>query len=268
MHIATKTGWKDRVSVRDFFDGWREQKPDDRLLFVEDCIGYMYLDFVEHCEGARLSVFPRWLFSVFPAGFTAPPPAPLRLGACRPKPCPPAPARATSCSEPLGMARSMQGFRDDAARLAGELLSDCCVQGVSGAPRSLAHLHRFGQWQPESRQVVHRAYSGPSRPDSRTRQPTEREAQGQRVCCRPIESQRTKEVLRVHVSSCCLILATAETAAVAARVLSSRTRELGSDSWRERLRLRPGRLFSVFTVVCPLSSAPINLGISDTMLLG
>ncbi len=59
MHIATKAGWKDRVSDRDFFDGWREQKPDDRLLFLEDCIGYMYLDFVEHGEGARPSVFPR-----------------------------------------------------------------------------------------------------------------------------------------------------------------------------------------------------------------
>ncbi len=31
-----------------------------------------------------------------------------------------------------------------AARLAAELLSDCCVQGVSGAPRSSARLHRFG----------------------------------------------------------------------------------------------------------------------------
>jgi hypothetical protein len=175
VHIATKTGWKDRVSVRDFFDGWREQKPDDRLLFVEDCIGYMYLDFVELCEGARLSVFPR---CCSPSSRLVLQRRRLRLCVsvpAAPKPCPPAPARATSCSDPLGMARSMQGFRDDAARLAGELLSDCCVQGVSGAPRSLAHLHRFGQWQPESRQVVHRAYSGPSRPDSRTRQPTERE---------------------------------------------------------------------------------------------
>jgi hypothetical protein len=74
--------------------------------------------------------------------------------------------------------------------------------------------------------------------------------------CRPIESQRTREVLRVHVSSCCFILATAETAGVAARVLSSRTRELGSDSWPGRLRLRPGRLFSVFNVVCPTIQCP------------
>ena len=37
-----------------------------------------------------------------------------------------------------------------AARLAAELLSVCRVQGVSGAPRSSARLHRLRRWQPAS----------------------------------------------------------------------------------------------------------------------
>ena len=56
--IATKTGWEDRLSLLPIWDEWQKQTVDARLLFVEDSIGYIYLDFVEHCEGARPSVYP------------------------------------------------------------------------------------------------------------------------------------------------------------------------------------------------------------------
>ena len=47
------------------------QKPDDRLWFLEEWIGYLYLDFVEYCDGARPSV-SRSRFSVqLPGWFTA-----------------------------------------------------------------------------------------------------------------------------------------------------------------------------------------------------
>jgi hypothetical protein len=69
LHIATKTGWEDRISLLPIWDEWRTQAADAQLLFVEESITYIYFDFVAHCEGARPSAFPPSLLrSFFPAG--------------------------------------------------------------------------------------------------------------------------------------------------------------------------------------------------------
>ena len=77
------------------------QKPDDRLWFVEEWIGYLYLDFVEYCDGARPSV-SRSRFSVqLPGWFTA---RRLRFRFV-PAPRHPAPPRPPEPRLPLGNAR-------------------------------------------------------------------------------------------------------------------------------------------------------------------
>jgi hypothetical protein len=77
------------------------QKPADRLWFLEEWIGYLYLDFVEYCDGARPSVF-RSRFSVqLPGWFTA---RRLRFRFV-PAPRHPAPPRPPEPRLPLGNAR-------------------------------------------------------------------------------------------------------------------------------------------------------------------
>jgi hypothetical protein len=102
--IATKTGWEDRLSLLPIWDEWQKQTVDARLLFVEDSIGYIYLDFVEHCEGARPSVYPP---SLLRSSQPVDSPAACASVSCLPPQTHtiPRPPRATSCSEPLGGAQ-------------------------------------------------------------------------------------------------------------------------------------------------------------------
>ncbi len=104
LHIATKTGWEDRLSLLPIWDEWQTQTGDARLLLVEDAIGYIYLDFVEHCEGARPSVYPpSFLRSSQPVDS----PAACASVSCLPPHTHtiPRPPSATSCSKPLGGAQ-------------------------------------------------------------------------------------------------------------------------------------------------------------------
>jgi hypothetical protein len=101
LHIATKTGWEDRISLLPIWDEWRTQAADAQLLFVEESITYIYFDFVAHCEGARPSVFPP---SLLRSSQLADSSRRLRLGLvpAAPLPYPHAPAES---HEPLGTAR-------------------------------------------------------------------------------------------------------------------------------------------------------------------
>ena len=52
MRLETKTGWKGRVTIRHWGDIWRAQPETERPAFVEDCIGYLKIDFLALCDGA------------------------------------------------------------------------------------------------------------------------------------------------------------------------------------------------------------------------
>jgi hypothetical protein len=101
MRLKTKTGQGGHGPLLRMWKVWRDQPEANRPAFVEACLGrkchYMVIDFLALCEGAGPSVFP-----------LVPQPA-AACASCvsclpSPNPCPPAPARATSCSEPLGCA--------------------------------------------------------------------------------------------------------------------------------------------------------------------
>jgi hypothetical protein len=50
MRLETKTGWTGQVTIRHWWEIWRAQPEAERPAFVEDCIGYLKLDFLALCE--------------------------------------------------------------------------------------------------------------------------------------------------------------------------------------------------------------------------
>jgi hypothetical protein len=114
VHIATRTGWMDRLTLLPVFEEWMNQKPDDRLWFVEEWIGYLYLDFLECCDGARPSVFPVSFLRAASRLVYSPPPA-LRFRACLPDTTSPRARQSHDCRlKPLGGAPGRFGIEREA----------------------------------------------------------------------------------------------------------------------------------------------------------
>jgi len=115
VHIATHTGWKDRLTLLPIFEEWMSQKPADRLWFLEEWIGYLYLDFVEYCDGARPPSVSRSRFSVqLPGWFTARR-LRFRFVPAAPPPSPPRARQSHDCRlQPLGGAHGGFGVEREA----------------------------------------------------------------------------------------------------------------------------------------------------------